>query len=329
MALAIVGIWLLAMPALVGVYLRHWTPNWLDQAGLAEGAHFEPGWFASSLSLRQADWAVRLRARHFPAPGRHWLTLDGLVHSPFSSQALRVGGRLRLSGAIAVEMDGSELAAAGVPAVRIENLRIGFNQSGDEHQRLRIDVTGLQAGYSFAPTLSYRRIESQWDWQALGPDHGRLSTRLILDDAQAPGLELRLAGGPLNPDILGALIDAAVLLARSRPDSFDRRMASLALINGWQQLRDGGLSVDRASLVLGDRAHISARWPGHPNRPSIEGQGDIATVEDALRPILTVLLGPSQTSADEVIDYWQRTATQRGWLHVDGHSFQARYPAKQ
>lgn len=319
------AIWLLLLPAAVGLFLNDRAPGWLEGEDRSLRQDFAPGWFTSRLQASDGEsYWLRLRARHLPPLGQGWFRVRGELTTPFSGQPLNLTGRLRLDGETDIEIEGHELTVLADPAVQSSSARIQANRNRRGATRIDLDLAGLSLHDALGNRLYYDLVEGLVSWRQRG--NGLASAGLQLSFDGLEGLRLTLEAESMNMVALAELRDGLEQLRAAPPDSVDQRLAALGIAAAWQQINASGLAVTLHEFGLGPHTRFQGQWNARQRQPDITGQGRVAALMEGLAPLVGLIRGLDPVESERQTANWIQTLVEGGWLRIDGAEFEFRYP---
>ncbi|MFU8832552.1 MAG: hypothetical protein ACNA7J_10405 [Wenzhouxiangella sp.] len=323
LVLLLAATWMLAMPALVGAFMRGWLPDWLAETAPAAETSYQVGWFSTRLDVSDQNLVADLRARHFPPFGLAWVDLRGTIHTDFADNGLRVAGQLGLTGQTDVRLDADTTTLAYEPDIRTANAGLTFTQRVDGGAHVVLDLTGLlmvdRLGNRFNPDQALARL----DWTLLDEDHAHLELDLQLT---GPGMaRLSLIAAPVHREAMADLLNGIEQLRAARPDTVDQQFALLTIVGAWQQLALADLELELGEFSLAGDTVFRGHWHTASSWPEIEGTGDINALLDWFVPIIGLSRQVSPEAAEREARAWLLELVDRGWLEPKNERFRFRY----
>ena len=319
-------LWLLALPALVGLFLGDWVEDWTAGWPEPEAVDFQRGWFRSELHWVSADGIdLELQARHAPPLKPGLLRVTGRIATPMTPEPARLNGHLGLTGAWNLKGSVAKLANPAVPGLEAHGLDLNLAQPSGQPLTaiLRADQLRNRAEPA-APDLADLRLMARHRTDDQDAHHLGLDLELRAENLGPAGLTL--SAGPADAQALAELIDGLSQWATARPDSMAQRMGLLTVAGAWQQLAAGGLVVQLEQLRLGENVRLTGRWPTALPQPQFEGGGQTAELIDWHVALATALAGQAPDQAELEARAWLMTLTQHGWIHLEEERFRVRAP---
>ena len=323
--IVIAAVWLLLLPAAVGLFLKDRAPGWLVSEDRSLRHDYVPGWFTSRLQASddKSLW-VQLRARHFPPFGQGWFRVRGELATPYSGRPLNLVGRLRLDGETDLDIEGSQLTVLADPAIQAGQARIEANRNRRGATRINLDLSDLELHDTLGNRLHYRLADGLISWRQRSSGLGSGGVQLSFDGLE--GMRLTLEAESLNMAAAGELRDGLEQLRNAAPDSVDQRLAALTIAAAWQQIQASGLSVTLHEFGLGPETRFQGHFAAGQRQPDITGSGRIAALIDNLSPLVGLIRGLDPVTSQQQTSDWIQTLVDGGWLSIEGAEFQFRYP---
>ncbi len=323
LVLLLTATWLLAMPALVGAFLRGWLPDWIEETAPAAEASYQVGWFSTRLDVSDQNLVADLRARHFPPFGLAWVDLSGTIHTDFADNGLRVAGQLGLTGRTDVRLNADAMTLASEPDIQTANAGLVFTQLVDGGAHVILDLTSLLMADRLGNHLNPDQLLARLDWTPLDEDHAHLELDLQLT---GPGMaRLSLIAAPVHREAMAELLDGIEQLRAARPDTVDQQFALLTIAGAWQQLALAGLELDLREFSLAGDTVFRGLWRTGSSWPEIEGTGDINELLDWLVPIIGLSRQLSPEAAEHEARAWLVELVDRDWLEPREERFRFHY----
>ncbi len=274
-------IWLVAMPALVGLYLRDTVAEWLAEHGESASATYQPGWLGSHLLAMnaEADTRLELTARHFPPLKPGWIALRGRLDSPLVPQGAVFRAHLGLTGSWHISGEAELLKSNEQSDLSAGGLIVNVAQVAGQPINLTLRADKVHLPGQSEPLLDLRgrglrrenengRIRLGLELQALDPDLGAVL--------------LTIQVGPMTPEQLEFMIGGLRQLAQSQPGSVTEGVALMTIASTWQQMASDGATVELERLQFGEATVFQGRWVLAEPSPIITGSGDIDTLNQWL-----------------------------------------------
>ncbi len=323
LVLLLAATWMLAMPALVGAFMRGWLPEWLEETAPTAETNYQVGWFSTRLDVSDQNLVADLRARHFPPLGLAWVDLSGTIHTDFADNGLRVAGQLGLTGRTDVRLNADAMTLASEPDIRTANAGLVFTQLVDGGAHVILDLTSLLMADRLGNHLNPDQLLARLDWTPLDEDHAHLELVLQLT---GPGMaRLSLIAAPVHREAMAELLDGIEQLRAARPDTVDQQFALLTIAGAWQQLALAGLELDLREFSLAGDTVFRGHWRTGSSWPEIEGTGDINELLDWLVPIIGLSRQVSPEAAEREARAWLVELVDRDWLEPREERFRFRY----
>lgn len=282
--LLLLAVWLLVMPAVVGVYLRDAVPEWLAEWSSPEEASFQPGWFGSELTWQpETEIRLRLNARHFPPLRIGWMHLDGELDVPLTTEPARVAGHLGLTGSWHLHAAAADFRPVASSPVAARDLRINLSQAGGQPLSLLLSAATLRLNEN-TPGFSNLRVRALR--RPADNDMMRVGLDLELDADELGTGRVTLQAGPVHPDQLGILVQGLGQLAESTPGSMSEGMALVTLVGAWQEMAAAGLVIELERLEFGPSTAFEGRWIAARPAPRITGSGQLSELSAWLQRLL-------------------------------------------
>jgi len=341
LALLLVLIWLIVMPALVGSYLDRAVPVWLDEAGMQKRSQFDSGWFTSTLQVDK-DYALDLSARHVPPLSLSWVHITGDLRTSFSSAPLKIDGEFSLTGLSSVTIQAAELRVEGPVQLDSGPARLALEQGLDQASQLSWRVDALELSDQLGNALPASAAKLALGWQPADSSRDNVGqndenrdldlTLAVVLDAETgplPALRLDLEASPVQRDVLGDLLRGLQQMAQAPTDSTAQQFALLTVVGAWQQLVQSGMTIRLEGLQIGSENQFSGRWTSEGGSPVLTGAGSIESLARALQPVvgLSARVGPA--TAERSVRAWLDQLSQRGWLVVKDDQFNFQYPVAE
>jgi len=323
LVLLLAATWLLAMPALVGGFVRGWLPDWIEESAPESKASYQVGWFNTRLSLSDENLLADLQARHFPPMELAWIRLDGVIHTGFGDNGLRARGRLGLTGQTDIRLDAETLTLALEPVIQTADAGLSLTQQVDGSARLSLDLADVVMVDQLGNRINPDQALAELNWTTLDEDHAQLELDLRLTGPAAA--RFSLAAAPVHREALAELLDGINQLRASRPDTMDQQFALLTIAGAWQQIAQAGLVLDLREFSLAGDTGFHGHWHTASNWPDIEGEGDFAVLLDWFSPIVGLSRQLSPEMAEGEVRAWLVELVDRGWLEPRGERFRFRY----
>jgi hypothetical protein len=324
--LALAAIWWMALPALVGVYLRGWVPDWAAETVPRAQSTFSPGWFLSNLELHAPEGAVQLQVRHFPALKPAWLSLSGQVRLPYMTETLQASGRIGLTGQTDLMLTSSSLNLQTAPTVQAAETRMQLTQQPGIQTLLSVASQALLIQDRLNNHLALEQARINLAWSTPEPGLAELGISVGLLQSTENLMQLKLTAAPIDIEALGELINGLAQLRSARPDSLDRQLALLTVGGAWQQMSAAGLEITLHELSLSGDTRLSGHWQTTTGLPEIRGQGDVDTILDWLVPAIGLSRRTDPISAEREARAWLATLVDYQWLTIAGRRFEINNP---
>ncbi len=316
------AVWLVAMPGLVGLYLREAVPAWLQESQRSADIQYAPDWFTSRAVYRpDSSIDLALTARHFPPLKPGWVALDGKLASPFTPQQADIWAHLGLTGSWHLSASAETFRANPHSELTARDLTLNVAQIPNQPASMTVTAAELQLPNQSKPLLDLRvrGLKNQVDNKAV-----RLGLDMQARDALLGGVQLVLQAGPLLPEHLETLTETLNQLAASDSDSVSENLALLSLASVWQQMASHGLTIELETLRFGDEASFQGVWVTARPGPSISGSGDI----QALAGWINRLLGDQANDPELGPIEMGRLLAQFGETEIEGSRFVFSAPAR-
>jgi hypothetical protein len=314
-------IWLVAMPALVGFYLRDLVPDWLDEHGGSATASYQPGWRTSRLRAvnAEADTELDLTARHFPPLKPGWIALRGALISPLVPRGAGLQAHLGLTGSWHISGQAELIQSTEQGDFTAEHLKINIAQVAGQPINLTVLADEIRLPGQVRPLLSLRgrglRRETEDGRIRLGLD-------LQAQDADLGTLTVTVQAGPMAPEQLELMTAGLRQWLQSQPGSVSEGVALMTIASTWQQMADDGTTLELERLNFGEAAAFKGRWAPAEAPPSASGYGDVEMLAQWLdRLSLNIGDGSGQSATGAL-----GVLSELGDVAVDNGTFRFSYP---
>lgn len=325
----VAAIWLLVMPALVGLSLRERVPMWLEDGALPPQSEYRPGLFSSHLKLADGGLVQgRIQARHLPFPGSAWIDLTGTLTTGHHNDRLDLIGRFGVSGAMDLRLTSPELSFSDQPHIQTGQTRISLDRNRRGSTRVDLDLADLRLADAHGNDLTFTRAEGEIHWRQRGEAPASLAAQITLTGSRHGDLRLTFDAAPIDMQALSEMSSGIDQLRRARPDSLEQTLAMLTIGGAWQQLAAAGLTITVHEIGFDDRASFQGQWQTTNPQPEISGEGGIEALLDWFGPIIGLARSIDSQRAEQEARAWITALVDRDWMRVDASGFRFNYPGR-
>lgn len=310
--LALLVIAALAAPAAIGWLLHERVQPALEQRFPGAGVDWQKGWWQSRIELDSPALTGRAGIRHLPLSPPGWLALDARLTPAAGSElrtaAVQVDGHLGITGTLTLRAASDVLELAGPVVWQYRGPRIELTARRDGVLRADALADWLLIHDRLGNQLAFTDGALEIDWTPGSGQTADLALSLTLQrDGEAPS-RLTLKAASVDRDAFGQLLEFASQLGRAEPGSASAGMAALGLAGAWQQLRQGGLTVQLEALSVDGQGELTGRWQADrgaaapdlsgalPLKPTLDWTAQILGLATALSP------GAARTAARDLLD---------------------------
>ncbi len=307
-----------AAPAAVGWLLHDRLENWARENTGQVMVDQNRGWMRSSTRVRGQGFDLDLQFRHGTVGPPSLLLFEGLARFEGLAATLELSGRVSGGGTLHLDAVAGELDVSGDVVWRFRRPRLRLVAS-------RAGMTNIEAGSELLSvfdglgnSLALEPVQLEIEVQA----DDSVAAAALRVEARRPGEDeshLELALSEVDRASLDETIEHLRALLAAQPDSGAQAMAVVGILNGWQQMIDRGLRLDRATIQLDGEFRARGEWRPGSEGFRVRGGGPRRNFREWWANLhgLSQRLPPG--AARREIDDRLRQLAEQGWLSADGN----------
>ncbi|MFU8878705.1 MAG: hypothetical protein ACNA7E_11225, partial [Wenzhouxiangellaceae bacterium] len=306
---------LAALPAVVGWLLHERLEIWANENAGQVTLTRQSGWLRSSARVSSDGFDLDLRFRHLSWKPPAWLTLEGMARLDSLQMPFAISGRLAGAGTLYLDAAAPALELPGQVVWRYREPRLGLVASRGGYAMVTAGAANLAVFDGLGNQLALEQAGLAFDLQM---DDASAAVSL---DVQArriaePESRLQLALTGIDRSALGTTLEQLRLLISAEPESRVQAMAMLGVLNGWQEIVQGGLQMQHASLALDGDFNVDGEWQPGAGGLRLRGGGDRQTAREWWAAVVGLSQQMPPAAAGREVDARLQELAGQGWLKL-------------
>jgi len=312
---------LAAVPAAVGWLLHERLEIWAnDNAGQVTLTR-QSGWRRSSARISGDGFDLDLRFRHLSWKPPAWLTLEGVARLDSLQMPLEISGRLAGAGKLHLDAAAPALELPGLVVWRYREPRLGLVASRGGHAMVTAGAANLAVFDGLGNQLALEQAGLAFDLQ-MDETSAEVSLDVHARRIAEPESRLQLALTGIDRAALGTTLEQLRLLISAEPESRVQAMAMLGVLNGWQEMIQGGLQMQHASLALDGDFSVDGQWQPGAGGLRLHGGGARQTAREWWAAVFGLSQQMPPAAAGREVDARLQELAGQGWLKLDRDSIE-------